>query len=90
MVRKHAAIKNLRRMVRMVFYKVYDARQRRWFYVNSETGARQWNKPLLLGPEDCYQRPKYVAADLKPDDAAFVIQVRGLAAVGRPSAWACD
>ena len=75
MVRRRAAVKNLRRLTRMVYYKVYDARRRQWYYVNRETGATQWDKPLLLGPEDCFQKPKYDAKDMKPDDAAFVIQV---------------
>ena len=46
-----------RAVIRRIYRKQYDAYSKTFYYVNQQTGASSWNKPLGLGTEDLEDPP---------------------------------
>lgn len=74
MYRMWKARKTVRRIIRSIYNKQYDAVRKSYYYINNINGGVTWTKPFLLGSDDVYQVPRKRAKDLTRDEAAKMIQ----------------
>eukprot|EP00946_MAST-07B_sp_MAST-7B-sp1_P004333 g4333.t1 len=87
--RNKLARRKLHKALGSVYRKVWSEEFNKFYYVNQRTGETRWTKPILLGSSDLEasprtmklagieppkRTPRFLAADLTPDEAARHLQ----------------